>query len=199
MSETVIDLIRHGEPEGGSKYRGHHVDDPLSEKGWSQMWAAIGEQIPWQFIISSPLLRCCEFANALGERHDIPVAIDDRLKETGFGSWEGKTRAEVRQQNPKEYEGFYRDPVNCRPAGAENLDDFIARASSACDDVVQRYVGHHCLIVAHAGVIRAIVAHTLRAEPGALYRIEIDNAGLTRIGFDAGKVRLGFVNRAALP
>ena len=38
MSDTVIDLIRHGEPVGGRRYRGH-IDDPLSERGWQQMWS----------------------------------------------------------------------------------------------------------------------------------------------------------------
>ena len=40
--QTTIDLIRHGEPVGGRKYRGQ-TDDPLSEKGWAQMWAAVGD------------------------------------------------------------------------------------------------------------------------------------------------------------
>ena len=34
---TTIDLIRHGEPVGGRRYRGGRMDDPLSEKGWAQM------------------------------------------------------------------------------------------------------------------------------------------------------------------
>ena len=57
MSETQIDIIRHGEPEGGRRYRGHSIDDPLSKTGWQQMWNAIPENPPWDHIISSPLLR----------------------------------------------------------------------------------------------------------------------------------------------
>jgi len=37
---TTIDLLRHGEPEGGVRYRGDGVDDPLSARAWKQMWAA---------------------------------------------------------------------------------------------------------------------------------------------------------------
>ena len=40
---TVIDLIRHGEPEGGKRYRGQ-IDHPLSATGWQQMWDAVGAQ-----------------------------------------------------------------------------------------------------------------------------------------------------------
>ncbi|MHB1590203.1 MAG: histidine phosphatase family protein [Sulfuricella sp.] len=42
MKSTTIDLIRHGEPVGGRRYRGR-TDDPLSEKGWNQMWTAVGD------------------------------------------------------------------------------------------------------------------------------------------------------------
>ena len=42
-TETIIDLIRHGEPEGGRAFRGHSIDDPLSEKGWQQMWDVLAK------------------------------------------------------------------------------------------------------------------------------------------------------------
>jgi len=38
---TTLDLMRHGEPVGGRRYRGQ-MDDPLSEKGWAQMRNAVG-------------------------------------------------------------------------------------------------------------------------------------------------------------
>jgi len=53
---TTLDLMRHGEPVGGRRYRGQ-IDDPLSEKGWAQMQAAVGEKVPWTRVVSSPLLR----------------------------------------------------------------------------------------------------------------------------------------------
>jgi alpha-ribazole phosphatase len=57
--DITLDFMRHGEPVGGRKYRGQ-LDDPLSEKGWEQMRAAVGEAWPWTRIVSSPLLRCSE-------------------------------------------------------------------------------------------------------------------------------------------
>lgn len=181
MSETVIDLIRHGEPQGGSRFRGHAIDDPLSDKGWRQMWRAVGETAHWQHIISSPLARCREFAIALAERDRVSMQLDDRLREIGFGVWEGRTRDELKRDDLQAYQAFYRDPLHCRPAGAEALHGFIARVTSAYDDIVQQQAGRHCLIVAHAGVIRAVIAHVLSAEPVALYKIRIENAGITRI------------------
>jgi broad specificity phosphatase PhoE len=37
----TLDLLRHGEPEGGRLYRGNLLDNPLSEKGWQQMQASV--------------------------------------------------------------------------------------------------------------------------------------------------------------
>ena len=94
--ETLFDLLRHGEPVGGSRYRGQ-IDDPLSERGWQQMWEAVDAVTCWQRIVTSPLLRCREFALQLGERLDIPVHAEARFREVGFGEWEGRTRAELEQ------------------------------------------------------------------------------------------------------
>lgn len=181
MSETIIDLIRHGQPEGGSIYRGHGIDDPLSEQGWSQMWQAVGDAAPWQQIITSPLQRCRAFAEKLAARHALPITVDERFKEVGFGSWEGRGRAELKQNAAREYDNFYRDPIHCRPAGAEPIHDFIGRVSEAYEDLIAQFSGQHCLVVAHAGVIRAVLAHIVHAAPIGLYRIQVKNAGISRI------------------
>lgn len=181
MTDTIIDLIRHGEPVGGRAYRGHNIDDPLSDKGWQQMRKAVGNHCPWSNIISSPLLRCKAFAEELATRHGLPVSIDDRLREVGFGEWEGKTPDQLMQQRLAEYNAFYADPVHNRPPGAENLDAFIERVTAAYRQLAEQYAGQHVLVVAHAGVIRAVIAHVLHAEPLGLYRIKVNNAGITRI------------------
>jgi probable phosphoglycerate mutase len=181
MTDTIIDFIRHGEPIGGRAYRGHNIDDPLSEKGWQQMWDAVGEHCFWSHIVSSPLLRCLDFARALADKHDLSISIDERLKEVGFGEWEGKTPDQIKQQRLTEYNAFYADPVNKRPPGAEDLDSFIHRVTRAYQDIADYYTGKQILVVAHAGVMRAIIAHVLHAEPLGLYRIKVNNAGITRI------------------
>jgi len=181
MNETIIDFIRHGEPEGGRAFRGHSIDDPLSEKGWQQMRDAVGEHCPWSHIISSPLQRCSAFANELATRHTLSVTIDDRFKEVGFGDWEGQTPEQLQQNRADEYNAFYADPVKNRPMGAEELDKFISRVVTAYNDVKDRYAGKHILIVAHAGVIRAAISHVLDTSPLGLYRIKVNNAGIARI------------------
>jgi broad specificity phosphatase PhoE len=180
---TEIELLRHGEPVGGRRYRGK-LDDALSEKGWQQMWHAVGDRADWQQIVTSPLQRCSAFAMALGERHGLPVKVDARFAEVGFGSWEGRTREELEAEVPGQVARFLRDPVGNRPAGAELLDDFTTRVQAGLGDVLQTHAGQRVLLVAHAGVIRSIMAHVLGMPPAVMYRIYVANAGLTRIRTD---------------
>ena len=74
------------------------------------------------------------------------------------------------------------------------LDDFIKRVGSAYDETIERYRGQHCLIVAHAGVIRALVARTVHATPTGLYRIKISNGGITRLRHTETNGILEFLN-----
>jgi alpha-ribazole phosphatase len=188
---TTVDLMRHGEPVGGRRYRGQ-IDDPLSEKGWTQMQAAVGESLPWTRIVSSPLLRCRAFAELLAERHRLPLALDERLKEVGFGEWEGKSAAEIEQDAPGALARFKADPVNARPAGAEPLADFHARVAASLEDLLAQHAGQHVLLVGHAGVIRMAFAWALHIPLEHAYRIEVASAGLTRLRFDGRHASLIF-------
>jgi alpha-ribazole phosphatase/probable phosphoglycerate mutase len=180
MTTTTIDLIRHGEPVGGRMYRGQ-TDHPLSERGWAQMRAATREPAAWEAIVSSPLLRCREFAEELGGRLGLGVQLDARLMEVGFGGWEGQTGAQIRAADPEALRRFYQDPVRARPAGAEPLPAFQQRVSEALQELLQRHGGRHLLVVTHAGVIRAAIAHVLSTPLGTLYRTHVDNAAITRL------------------
>jgi broad specificity phosphatase PhoE len=178
--ETVVDLLRHGEPVGGRCYRGQ-LDDALSERGWEQMWQSVGERNEWQQIVTSPLQRCHAFATALGERHGLPVQGEPRFAEVGFGDWEGKTRAELEALIPGQLGRFYQDPVSSRPPGAEPLDEFVTRVSAGFKAMLTAYRGQSVLVVAHAGVIRAILSQVLSMPSQAMYRINVANAGMTRL------------------
>ncbi len=188
---TTLDLLRHGEPVGGRKYRGQ-IDDPLSEKGWAQMHAAVGEMAPWTRIVSSPLARCRAFAETLSDRHGLPLAFDERLKEVGFGTWEGKSAAQIESDAPGTLARFKRDPVNARPGGAEPLADFHARVAAALDAILTQHPDQHVLLVGHAGVIRMAFAWALHVPLENAYRIEVASAGLTRLRFDDGRGSLIF-------
>ncbi len=184
MSLTVIDFIRHGAPEGGERYRGHGVDDALSERGWQQMWQAVGAGGRWDCVVSSPLRRCHAFAAQLALRDGIPVITDERVREVGFGAWEGKSHDEVRQGMADAYQRFLQDPVRFRPAGAEPLDRFRQRVAQALQDLVAAHTGRRLLVVCHAGVIRAVISHVLQSPLSHMYHVKVKNAAMARVVHD---------------
>jgi len=191
---TQLDLLRHGEPVGGSRYRGNGIDDPLSEEGWQQMRETTSAIQGWQAIVSSPMRRCAEFAQWLAEQRGLPMEIHDDLREIGFGTWEGFTRSELRRDRAADYHAFYQDPLNNRPAGAEPLDEFSDRIGAVFDRLLESYRGQHLLIVAHAGVIRASLRHVARVPAIDWYRTAVDYAGLTRFSNDKHGLRLATHN-----
>lgn len=188
---TTLDFIRHGEPVGGRKYRGQ-IDDPLSETGWKQMRAALGDHVPWTRLVSSPLSRCRAFAEALAEQHGLPLEFEERFKEVGFGVWEGKTAAEIESEAPGTLARFKADPIDARPPGAESLDIFLARVATGIESILRTHPGEHILIVCHAGVIRMALAHALVIPLANAYRIEVAGAGITRLRFDSARASLVF-------
>ena len=183
MSIT-LDFLRHGEPVGGRKYRGQ-IDDPLSEKGWMQMRAAVGEHRPWSRIVSSPLLRCRAFAEELAGRHQLPLSFDNRLKEVGFGVWEGKSAAQLNEEDPQQLPRFKLDPIHARPEGAEPLEQFFSRVAKSVESLLQSLVDEHVLVICHAGVIRMVMAHGLNMPIENAYRIEVPSAGITRLHYSS--------------
>ncbi|MCP5277594.1 MAG: histidine phosphatase family protein [Thiobacillus sp.] len=178
-SYTHLDFLRHGEPLGGRKYRGQ-TDDPLSEKGWTEMRSAVGEARPWQAIVSSPLSRCRAFAEALAAELTVPLAMEDRLKEVAFGDWEGRTPSELKAEDPDVLFNFKRDPLGARPAGAEDLHAFQSRVAQAFDAMAEAYRGRQVLVVAHAGVIRMAICHVLGIPVGHAYRLQVGSAAMAR-------------------
>lgn len=182
-SVTTIDLIRHGEPEGGRMYRGQK-DDPLSDLGWRQMRDATAACNGWQRIVSSPLQRCARFAEELAEARTVPLHVDERFREISFGAWEGRTPAELEAADPQGMAAFWDDPVANWPSGGEPFDRFQVRIAAAWDDLLRAHPGEHLLLVAHGGVIRAILFHVLGVPPRNFFRIQVPYAGISRLRAD---------------
>ncbi len=125
-----VGLLRHGEVQGGNCFRGS-TDDPLTEPGLDQMRAATrgspaGTQ-SWNQVISSPLTRCASFAREFAEQHALPLTYDHRLKEMHFGDWEGRTAAELFDEDAKALTQFWADPFTQPPPGGEHFEHFQSR------------------------------------------------------------------------
>lgn len=175
-----IDLLRHGQPAGGHRFRGVQ-DDPLSETGWQQMRASVNEMAPWDVVVTSPLRRCAEFAAELSERCGLTVEIEPRLAELAFGDWEGKSYDEVKQEEPAAWKAFFDDPVSNTPPGGEEMADFCERIDAAWDDLLERHSGKHILVVCHGAVMRVIYRRVLAMPMNSLFLIEVPYACLSRI------------------
>ncbi|HKJ71938.1 MAG TPA: histidine phosphatase family protein [Gammaproteobacteria bacterium] len=186
--ERTVDLLRHGEPEGGRKYRGQ-TDDPLTARGWSQMWTAVGEARPWDRIVTSPLLRCGEFADTLGAAMGLAVERDERLVEVGYGAWAGKSPEQLKAEDPEGFAAFRADPWRSRPADAEPMERFTERVLTAYSEHLAGG-GEHLLFVAHAGVIRTVMAHTLGMPLENLYRLHLPYAGRVRLHTSHERTRI---------
>lgn len=188
MSEqtTIIDILRHGEPIGGSKYRGQ-IDDPLSEKGWQQMRTAVTGRDEWQHIVSSDLSRCADFARELGASLSIGVELDPGFREVGFGRWEGKSASELMAEDPEGTAAFWHDPINNTPPEAEPLREFQERVNTAWQGLLERHAGKHLLLVGHAGMMRILLLNALGLPLEAFYRFDPRNASIVRIRIDTGR------------
>jgi alpha-ribazole phosphatase len=178
----LVDLLRHGEAAGGPCFRGSR-DDPLTERGWSELRAATADDGPgWDAVLCSPARRCADFARALGARLDLPVTTLPKLRERHFGSWEGRTAAELPEAD---LAAFWSDPVGFTPPGAEPFGAFRARVLAAWQEI-QGGAGEHRLILTHGGVVRVIVGEVLRMPPAALLLLEVPHACRTRIRLPGG-------------
>lgn len=185
---TTIDLLRHGECEGGLIFRGH-TDSALNKKGWQQMQQAIAKHPQqrnhhphppkdrWQTIISSPLQRCKAFAETLSDS----VVIEPQLQEISFGDWDGYLTENIHQQSPQAVEKFWLEPAVNTPPNGETLHAFQQRIIKSWEGITQQQHGQHSLLVSHGGVIRIILAHILQMPLRPLSYLSVPHGCLTQI------------------
>lgn len=175
-----LDLLRHGEPDGGLIYRGLR-DDALTDEGWRQMERSTGSAYDWDLIVTSPLSRCLKFAAQLGSSLGAEVHVEEGLKEMSFGHWEGKNWQEVAAEYPEESAAFWRDPDRHPPPGGESLTDFRSRIRHAHSVICSKYSAGKILYVTHGGVIRILMQELLGFPNHSLMRLQVPWASITRI------------------
>jgi len=184
-SVTTIDLLRHGECQGGEIYRGI-TDVLLTERGWQQMESSLHIDVahaetPWQRIVSSPLQRCRLFAESKGRALNIPVQLHEGFREMDFGDWEGRSIEEVHREDAEAVTNFYRDPARVSPPNGESMQMVQGRLISAWQQVLDAHRGEHLLLIQHGGTIRILLAELLQMPLAAVTRLEIHYASLSRV------------------
>ena len=153
----MIYILRHGKTEWNKlkKLQGR-TDIPLCDEG-RVMAAEAAEKyadVHFDVCYCSPLVRARETAEIILKGRNVPIIVDDRLKEMAFGVYEGIERSfdipdcpiNVLFQHPEEY-------IAPEDAG-ESLDELYSRTGNFLDEVIRplREEGKDVLIVAHGAL-----------------------------------------------
>ncbi|MGW5210169.1 bifunctional RNase H/acid phosphatase [Streptomyces sp. NPDC004051] len=184
-------LLRHGEtpltPQ--KRFSGSGGSDPsLSDIGREQAEktaAHLARRGTVQAIVTSPLARTRETAGVIAARLGLDVTVDDGLRETDFGAWEGLTFAEVRERHPDDLNAWLSSPDAEPTGGGESFAATANRVAAARDRLTAAYAGRTVLLVTHVTPIKTFVRLALGAPPEALFRMELSAASLSAVAYYA--------------
>ncbi|MBT1091706.1 bifunctional RNase H/acid phosphatase [Streptomyces sp. Tu102] len=184
-------LLRHGEtpltPQ--KRFSGSGGTDPsLSDVGREQaerVGAALARRGTVQAVVASPLTRTRETAGIVAAHLGLDVTVDDGLRETDFGAWEGLTFGEVRERYADDLGAWLADP-EARPTGdGESFAATATRIAATRDKLVAAYAGRTVLLVSHVTPIKTFVRLALGAPPESLFRMELSAASLSAVAYYA--------------
>nr|WP_189129722.1 bifunctional RNase H/acid phosphatase [Wenjunlia tyrosinilytica] len=187
---TTFVLLRHGEtlltPQ--KLFSGSGGTDPdLSDKGrWQadRTAAALAARGTIQAVVSSPLARCHQTAQAVADRLGLEVRIDDGLRETDFGAWEGLSFSEVKDRHPADLNAWLTS-AKATPTGGESFASVARRVALSRDKLLARHAGRTVLVVSHVTPVKTLIRLALGAPPESLFRMELSPASLSAVQYYA--------------
>ncbi|MEV0095221.1 bifunctional RNase H/acid phosphatase [Streptomyces sp. NPDC050738] len=194
-------LLRHGEtaltPE--KRFSGSGGSDPmLSAAGRAQAEKAatsFSARGTIQAVVTSPLLRCRETADVVAAALGLPVTVEEGLRETDFGAWEGLTFGEVRERYADDLDAWLTSPKATPTGGGESFATVARRVSTTRDKLIERYRGKTVLLVTHVTPIKTLVRLALGAPPESLFRMELSAASVSAVAYYAdGNASLRLLN-----
>lgn len=178
-------FVRHGRTDGNvRKILVGRTDIPLDELGYRQaaaMAAHIEHVAQPEVIVSSPLLRARETAQAIADRLDLPVEIEPGIAELNFGTYEGWTLEDIRAQEPEFAAQFSDHEVDMYWPGGERLSEFHLRVRDALSSLATRYASHTAIVVSHGGFLGSMAAQLLGTPPNDWSRYRIRNCSITHL------------------
>ncbi|WP_395571639.1 bifunctional RNase H/acid phosphatase [Streptomyces sp. BK79] len=184
-------LLRHGEtpltPQ--KRFSGSGGSDPsLSDAGREQaerVAASLARRGTVQAVVASPLARTRETAGIVAARLGLEVTVEEGLRETDFGAWEGLTFGEVRARHPDDLNAWLSSPDAEPTGGGESFAATGARVAATRDKLVAAYAGRTVLLVSHVTPIKTFVRLALGAPPESLFRMELSPASLSAVAYYA--------------
>lgn len=162
-------MIRHGRTEWNEARRIQgRTDIPLNDRGRQEQSS---RSIPADFanapVWSSPLSRAIETARLLGAPS---VLTSDKLIEMDFGTWEGRTHADLEAEDPTMMHHLESQGIDMRPPGGETPADVMLRLA----DFLISLSGPRQVLVCHKGVMRAAFAWALNWDMRADMPFKVD-------------------------
>jgi ribonuclease H / adenosylcobalamin/alpha-ribazole phosphatase len=177
---TTTLLVRHGQTEmsvaGRFSGRG---DNPLTSVGVQQA-AAVAKRLAGRgvdLVVTSPLSRARDTAQAVADAAGAPLVIADDFAETDFGAWEGLTFAAVMARWPGELAAWQGDS-DTAPPGGESFAAVATRVDRALDRLLADHQGSTIVVVSHVTPIKTLVCRALVAPLAAMFRMHLEVASL---------------------
>ena len=187
MAERLLTLVRHGQTAANAQnlLQGH-VNHPLDDIGRAQvsvLGAALQKIAPVDRIISSPLLRAQQTAQAIaqGLTYGSEVETDPRWIELNYGDFDGQPVSSV---SPEQW-AAWRTDEHFRPPQGETLAELSLRVHDAIDALLADSVSSHIVVVSHVSPIKAAVAWALGVGVEVSWRTALDRASMTTVRLDA--------------
>lgn len=190
---TRLFVLRHGQTAWNAEMRIQgHVDEPLDATGRWQAerlaQALAGEALA--AVYSSDLQRAHATALPLAAVTGAPLVTDRRLRERGFGRFEGQTYAEIERRWPEEAQRWRRREPGFGPGGGEALQAFYERSVDTVLELAAGHAGQAIAIVAHGGVLDCLYRAAVGVELSAPRSWQIGNATINRLLFNGERLQL---------
>ncbi|CAB4706751.1 unannotated protein [freshwater metagenome] len=182
---TTIFLIRHGETPltPFKKFSGDGPLNPeLTQEGLAQaelVAKAVAKFNP-EVIISSPLKRTKQTADALSRATGLPVNYDEAWRECSFGIWDGMSIDEVKEKYPADYHAWVSSTAVAPPEG-ESYDSVAIRIDEALEQIIAMYPGQRVAVVSHNGTIKTAAKLAIGAPADSIFHIDISPCSITTL------------------
>jgi len=170
----VLIIVRHGRTEANASglLLGRRLDPALDEVGRRQAIALAGA-LPDARVISSPLRRTRETAEALGQ----PVEVDERWVELDYGDLDGTPLRDV----PADVWSRWREDPSWTPPGGESLTALGERVRDACASLADEAAERDVVVVTHVSPVKAALAWALGVGDQVSFRAYVAPASITTI------------------
>lgn len=184
---TTLFLVRNAATDWGREERiAGRREIALSTEGRDQA-GDLGKRmagIELAEVLSSPLPRAVQTAEAIAGAHELEVARDPRLTDFDAGRWEGKKFGDVAATD--EYKRFVASPMTEVIPGGERMAAVRDRMIGSVEQALQdNEMGANIVLVSHAGPLRVLVSHYLGMDLVNYHRLRLSPASVTVLRFDS--------------